>query len=242
MISVCLATYNGARYLREQIDSILPQLNSGDELLIADDGSTDATLTIVSSYGEQLRLVASGRAGGVVANFERALAAASGDLIVLSDQDDVWLPGRLDLVREHLGGAALLMMNAVVVDADARPLGPDLYSMLGFHRGFMRTLIRTRYVGCCLALRRELLDLALPFPKRIQWHDWYLALIAELLFSVEVRPEKTLLFRRHDHNASPTSSGSRASLISRLQARLWMLHAIAVVLGRRIRGRPAARR
>lgn len=240
MISVCLATYNGAMYLHEQIDSILPQLGADDELLVSDDGSTDATLAILATYGNRLRLVATGRAGGVVANFERVLLAAAGDFIVLCDQDDVWLPGRLDLVRARLKNVSLLMMNAIVVDASAHPLGPDIYSMLGFHRGFFRTLIKTRYVGCYLAFRREVLALALPFPARIQWHDWFIALIAELLFTIEVRPEKTLLFRRHDYNASPTSRGSTASLRSRLKARLWMLRALAVVLVRYCRNKAGA--
>ena len=122
-VSVCLATYNGARFLRAQIDSILPQLGTGDELLVSDDGSTDDTLAVLATYGNRLRLVGTSRAGGVVRNFERALAAACGDLVVLSDQDDVWLEGRLDLVRERLRDVSLLMMNGEVVDGDLRPLG-----------------------------------------------------------------------------------------------------------------------
>lgn len=203
-----------------------------DELLISDDGSSDGTLDILASYGTQVRVIGSKRAGGVVANFERVLSAASGDLIVLCDQDDVWLPNRLELVRERLAHVSMLMMNADVVDAKAQSLGMDVYGMVGFHPGFLRTLIQNKYVGCCLAFRRELLVLALPFPSHIQWHDWYLALIAELLFEVESHPTKTLLFRRHGHNASPTGQRSGASLLSKLKARAWMSRAVLIALRR----------
>jgi glycosyltransferase involved in cell wall biosynthesis len=237
MLSVCLATYNGARYLREQIDSILPQLGAADELVLSDDGSSDTTLDIIASYGGRVRLVGTARAGGVVANFERALSSALGDLIVLSDQDDVWLPGRLELIRERLEHSSMLMMNAEVVGADGQPIGQDVYELVGFRGGFLPTLIQNKYVGCCLAFRRELLVLALPFPRHIQWHDWYLALIAELLFDVEAHPRKTLLFRRHGNNASPTGLKSSTSLLSKLRARAWMSRALVVVLLRRLRNR-----
>ena len=229
-VSVCLASYNGARYIRAQIDSILPQFEPGDELLISDDGSTDDTLGILFEYGERLRIVGRDRAGGVVRNFERVLSAARGDFVVLSDQDDVWLDGRLALIRNRLLDVPLVMTNGEVVDAHLKPTGQDIRQLVGFHNGFLRTFAANRYVGCCMAFRRELLEIALPFPSHIQWHDWYLALLGELLFTCEYEPRKTILFRRHASNASNTGLRSRSTLIQKAIARFWMARAVAIAL------------
>lgn len=230
--SVCIATYNGARWLRAQIDSILPQLKPGDELLVSDDGSTDETLQILKSYGVRLRIVGTTRIGGVVPNFERVLSAASGDIVVLADQDDVWLDGRLNLIRAQLDKVTLIMTNGKVVDADLKPTGQDVYQLVNFHNGFLRTFASTKYVGCCMAFRRELLQVALPFPAHIQWHDWYLALIGELLFKVSHTQQTTILFRRHENNASNTGQRSSASILKKLKNRFWMMRATAIATHR----------
>ena len=235
-VSVCMATYNGQQYLQAQIDSILHQLGPHDELLVSDDGSTDGTLAVLGSYGDRIRLVAQCRAG-VVKNFERALAAARGDIVVLSDQDDVWLEGKIALVRERLGNNTLLMMNGIVVDSALAPVGKDVFEFVDFRNGFFRNFVRPRYVGCCLAFRRELLDIALPFPSRISWHDWYLSLVAELLFEPAFDQTRTILFRRHRDNASSTGQGSRNSLVVKIRMRLWMARAVCIAVWRRTRRR-----
>lgn len=234
-ISVCLASWNGEQYIREQIDSILSQLREGDELLVSDDGSTDTTPDILRSYGSSIRVVGTARAGGVVPNFERVLAEARGGIVVLSDQDDVWLEGRLDLVRERLGHVELLMMNGEVVDADLRSLGVDVHGFVRFRPGFLKTFVSNRYVGCCMAFRRELLAVALPFPAGIQIHDWYIALVGELLFSCESRKERTILFRRHGRNDSTTGLPSPRPIWKRVGARAVMLHAVALAYLRYVR-------
>jgi glycosyltransferase involved in cell wall biosynthesis len=241
-LSVCLASYNGAPYLRAQIDSILVQLRPGDELVVSDDGSTDDTAQILASYGDRLRVVGTSRAGGVVRNFERALSAARGDLVALSDQDDVWLEGRVELIRDRLRAVTLVMTNGEVVDSELRPTGQDVYQSVGAHRGLVRNFVKSTYVGCCMAFRRELLDVALPFPSHIQWHDWYLALLGELLFAPERHPRNTILFRRHANNASSTGQRSRAGLFDKAVARLWMARALAVAVLRMLARRRRSQR
>jgi glycosyltransferase involved in cell wall biosynthesis len=218
--------------LRAQIDSILSQLGPSDEMLVSDDGSTDGTPEILASYGNRLRIVGTSRAGGVVRNFERVLSAARCDLVVLSDQDDVWLDGRLSLLRGGLRDATLVMTNGEVVDANLKPSGQDVYQLVRFHNGFIRTFAATRYVGCCMAFRRELLEVALPFPSHLQWHDWYIALVGELLFTCRFDHTKTILFRRHANNASCTGQRSSSSLFEKLRARFWMARAIFIVAWR----------
>src|SRR5205823_11558456 len=100
-------------------------------VLVADDGSTDDTLARIAAYGSRVRIVARGRAGGVVPNFERVLAAATGDGIVLCDQDDVWLPGRLALLRRRLSDCLLVVTNGAVVDDALRPRGQDVFGLVG---------------------------------------------------------------------------------------------------------------
>jgi glycosyltransferase involved in cell wall biosynthesis len=226
---VCMATFDGAPYLAAQVDSILAQLGPRDELVVADDGSTDRTPEILAGYGDRLRVVGTSRVGGVVANFERALAAARGELVALSDQDDVWLDGRAALIRERLGKATLVAMNGVVVDEALAPLGRTVFQQVGVPGGFLRTLAVNRYVGCCMAFRRELLAAALPFPPRIAAHDWFIALVAERLFDVANDDQPLILFRRHGGNASTTGSSSRHGLGSRLAMRWRMLRAVARV-------------
>jgi glycosyltransferase involved in cell wall biosynthesis len=232
MISVCMATYNGGAYLKEQIDSVLMQLQQGDELIIADDGSCDGTVDVIKSYGSRVKLLAVDRVGGVVKNFERLLIACNGEVIILCDQDDIWLDGRVDFIRERLRGVTLLVMNGEVVGPDLTSLGKDIYTMVGVPGGFIGTFISTRYVGACMAFRRELLDVVLPFPSNIRWHDWFIALVAVLLFDVECSDRRTILFRRHGNNASDTGLPSRNSLFDKIKMRYWMLRAVLIAVYR----------
>ena len=118
MISVCLASYNGEKYIKEQLDSILSQLNDEDELIVSDDGSTDSTPEILSSYSEQfpiLRIV-KGPGKGVIKNFEYAISLAKGELIFLSDQDDIWCSSKVSRVKEAFSSSG---KNCMLVLHDA---------------------------------------------------------------------------------------------------------------------------
>lgn len=234
-LSVCIATYNGAKYIDEQLSSILSQLRDGDEVLIADDGSTDDTVSRVLSYGRQVRLVSTQRVGGVVANFERVLAAAKGVGLVLCDQDDVWLPGRLDLIRERLSTCQLVVLNGQIVDEHLVSRGKTIFEVLHARAGFWPNLIKNSFIGCCMAFRHEIRDRSLPFPAGVPWHDWYIGLVAESIGSVERIDTVTMLYRRHGGNLSPTGEKSGNSLLRKLLIRLAVTRAvlISVFLSRR---------
>ena len=234
-ISVCMATYNGEKYLVEQIDSILAQLKPGDELVVSDDGSTDSTKVILRGFGDSLRLVGETRAGGVVANFSRALEHARGDLILLADQDDVWLPGRVDLFRAELTRHDLILSNAVVVDENLRPIGTTLFDQTRPTLGFWRNLYRNSFVGCCMGFRRSLLRFALPLPSVTPWHDWLLGLLFCLRGSTVQVHIPLLLYRRHGANASLTGEASTNGIVRKAKLRWMMLRALAICLLRRSR-------
>ncbi len=235
-----MATYNGAAYLREQIDSVLAQLQPGDELLIADDASKDDTPLILSSYGDALSVVASSRAGGVVRNFERVLQRAVGDIVVLVDQDDVWLPGRLARLRSELASCDLVVANAWVVDAALQGRTRTVFDQLRAAPGVLRNWCgRSSFVGCCMAFRIGLLRRALPFPALTPWHDWLLGLLASVSGRVRFIDEPLMLFRRHGANASQTGDESSNGIVTKAVLRLRVgIALVRCLLRARGRSRP----
>lgn len=221
MISVCMATCNGERYLQAQLDSVLVQLDAGDELVIADDCSTDGTLALIEQRGDpRIRLLPSKLRLGVVANFERALSAARGEYVFLCDQDDVWLPNKRTVFIKALANADLVVSDCRLTDADLNELASSFFSLRNSGPGLLRNLLRNSFLGCCMAFRRSLLIRALPFPVGLPMHDTWLGLLASANSSVRFVPEVTLLYRRHGDNASPTGGRSHFSRFTQLSFRL----------------------
>jgi glycosyltransferase involved in cell wall biosynthesis len=206
-ISVCMATFNGEQYIGEQLGSIIPQLADQDELVISDDSSTDRTLRIIEGFGNaHLRLFSGNIFHSPVYNIENAVKHAEGDIIVLSDQDDVWLSNKLPLIRSHfsrrMSAVSTLVLDGYVINQHGRATGDTLFHTLKPGKGVIRNLYRNTYMGCCMAFTRELLRIALPFPPNIPMHDSWLGILSELYGSVEFMPEKTINYRRHPLNQS----------------------------------------
>ena len=169
-VSVCMAAYHGERYIEAQIRSVLPQLRQGDELLVSDDapgGETERIVRALALEDARVRYLR-GPGQGVVRNFASVLSAASGDVMFLCDQDDVWLPDKLRLVlREIEGGACLVVHDARVTDENLRVTAPSYFALHGSRPGFWRNFLRNSYMGCCMAFTRDVRDAALPFPSGI---------------------------------------------------------------------------
>jgi len=221
VISVVLCTHNGAEYVEQQVLSILGQKPAPDELVLGDDASIDGTVDIVSglvdehrSSGGSIELVVLRHdpALGVVANFSDALQHARGDVIALSDQDDIWHPGKLAAaVAAFDADPALLLLHtdARLVDAGGAPLGMTVLEALettageraGLERGdaFATLLRRNLVTGATAVLRRELLALAVPFPSG--WvHDEWLAAIAAAAGTLRLLAEPLIDYRQHGSN------------------------------------------
>ena len=205
-ISVCMATRNGERFIGEQLASILPQLGPDDELVISDDSSTDRTLEIIRGFIDpRIRLLEGNTFFSPVFNFENALRHATGDVIALSDQDDVWLPDKVATIRERFAvkpsQVYLLVLDGEVIDEEGHLLHDSVQSRLAAGRGagagIARNIFDNTYLGCCMAFSRELLEYALPFPRRIPMHDMWLGLVAELFGTTEFVPVKTMRYRKH---------------------------------------------
>lgn len=223
MISVCMGTYNGEKYIREQIDSILPQLAETDELIISDDGSTDRTCEIAQSCDDPRITLLHGNFHSPIYNLENALRHAKGEQIYLADQDDVWMPDKVAVTQRYLQDHDCVVSDAVVVDAKRQVLYPSFRQLRHTGPGFVRNLLKNGYIGCCMAVNRRILDLALPFPEDIPMHDIWLGMIAEKYGRSVFLDEKLIEYRRHGDNASQTAEKSRYSLKQKLAFRTSVL-------------------
>lgn len=229
LTSVALASCDGERWIGAQVESILTQLGPNDELVVADASSTDQTLEILEGFADpRLRILRNLPRGDIPGSFERALVECRGDVLFLSDQDDVWLPGKVDLCLRALEatGASLVVHDARIVDDAGRVLAESFLAKRRFRPGFFRNLWRPGYLGCALAFQRDLLDLALPFPKNLPMHDWWLGLLAERLAGVETVRTPLILHRRHGGNANFDPGESPYGPVRRLGFRLRMAKAL----------------
>jgi glycosyltransferase involved in cell wall biosynthesis len=216
-----MATCQGERWIEAQVSSILEQLGPRDELVVADASSTDRTLEVVRDLaGDRARILEQMPRGNVPATFEAALRACKGETIFLADQDDEWLPGKVEICAEALAGIRLLALHdARVVDADGRILSESFFAERATRGGFWPNLWRPGYLGCALALRRELLRSALPFPIGVPMHDWWMGLLAERLGGVALVREPLVLHRRHGANANFDPNRSPYTLAKRFAFR-----------------------
>ena len=206
-ISVCMATYNGEKYLSEQLASIVGQLQPDDELIISDDSSTDATISIIESLRDsRIKLLPGNRFYNPIYNFENALKHAEGDVIVLSDQDDIWLDNKLSVIRHHFHtkppGIYTLVLDGCIIDDKGAVTYKSIFESIGSRKGILKNLYDNTYMGCSMAFSRELLSIALPFPKGIPMHDSWLGLLTECFGTVEFVKEKTIKYRRHPAHKS----------------------------------------
>lgn len=199
MNSVCMATYNGSRYLREQLDSILSQIAIDDEVVISDDGSTDDTCSIIGSYSDSRIRLLHHSGHNYVLNFEYCLRHSKGDIIFLSDQDDVWLPHKYVTCLDALREVDLVCTNAIVTDDSLHPLCADFFTYHHSRGGIFYTLFNNSYSGNCMAFRRSLLRYALPIHVTC---DGWLGLVAEVIGSTLFISTPCIYYRRHSDAVS----------------------------------------
>lgn len=221
--SICLACFNGEKYIKDQLISVLAQIGRDDEVVISDNGSSDRTLEIIESLHDERIKVLNCTTLGVVKNFQNCLVNASGKYIVLCDQDDVWLEGRLDAARCALYSSDLSVVGMLVVNEHLEPL--ELGSSFTYpSTSFFKTFYSNGFSGCCLAFRRNVLDIVLPFPDRLPMHDWWIVLMLILLKkNINISENKFLLYRRHKNNVSNTANNSKSTFLSKLYMRLLIL-------------------
>lgn len=218
LVSIALCTYNGERYLRQQMDSLLAQDYAPWELVVVDDASSDSTPEILASYAAldpRVRVYRNAENIGLQANFRRAFSQCGGALIAPCDQDDLWLPDKLSRLTRALDVAGSTTMMAYcdseLVDEDGTPLGrrisdklvlADIEDPAGF--AFCNCVS-----GHAMLFRRELLDRALPFPDEV-FYDWWLAFVAASVSRIVYVDAPLVRYRQHS-GAQTDFSGLRSA-------------------------------
>lgn len=227
MISVCMATYNGEKYIKEQIDTILCQLSDDDELIISDDHSTDSTIEIINSYHDKrIRLFYNNGIKGCTHNFENALKQVRGDFIFLADQDDIWLSNKLDRMKSYLteGGYDLVMCNCTLVDENLQIIKSPFFDKdCPMERSVLSNLYRCACLGCCLIFTRKALQAFLPFPKNVALHDLWIYLFAIINLRCGYLYEELQLYRRHGATVTFAGRKNTNSLWFKIKYRAYVL-------------------
>lgn len=219
-----MTTHNGEKFISQQIHSILLQLNKDDELIISDDSSTDKTIEKIKYINDQrIKLLKNNTFFNPTLNFENALQHATGDIIILSDQDDIWLPGKVTTTLLLLENHDLLLSDCKVIDEYGQQLHNSFFALNNSKSGIIHNIIKNSYIGCCMAFNQKILSKSLPFPKDTPMHDWWIGMIAESCGKAYFLPKPLVLYRRHNNNASDSSGKSHFSFLKKLHFRFILI-------------------
>ncbi len=225
MISVCIPTYNGEKFIKKQLESILKQLSMDDEVIISDDSSTDSTLSIIDSFNDsRIKLYKNNTFHSPIYNLENALNKAKGEFIFLSDQDDIWNEDKVYNCMKNLEKYDLIVSDAEIIDGDGNLLYESFYEQNKTKKGRIYNFLKNGYLGCCMAFKASVLKDSLPFPKQLPMHDIWIGNIAAFKgYKILFTEGKLIKYRRHGNNASIASEKSSRSIIKRLSDRLIIL-------------------
>lgn len=236
-VSVCMAAYNGEKYIEEQISSILCQLGAEDELIIVDDASTDATFLKVKSFNDaRINLYKNEKNSGHVRSFERAILESKNEVIFLADQDDIWVEGRVKKMM-----SALLDSKAAVLCTSMKCFGgrSSIFDRFVDLDGLMdnRVIVnvvqmflgKIPYFGCAMCFRAEMKSIILPIPHYVEAHDIWVATVGNILGVMHHSAFVSLMHRIHQSNVTPLKS---RSIKSKLKSRIILLRMIAEACSR----------
>lgn len=234
MVSVCMASRNGEKFIKQQIESILSQLDKNDELIISDDNSSDNTISIIETIGDsRIKLVKHEPAKkkhkyGVgfyyaTANFENALKFAKGDIVFLSDHDDIWEDNKVRICSDELKKYDFVMSNFSLIDENGVETNPKYLNFNPIAGGLIKTAYISKMQGCTMAFKRCVLEKSMPFPKNLMLHDAWIGLIAKKHFSVKYIDLSLIKYRRTGTNVSTSAGKSNNPIWFRLYYRLKIL-------------------
>lgn len=204
-VSVAMATFDGTRFLPEQLDSLARQTRKPDELVVVDDGSRDDTVAVLQQFAQtapfDVRITTNAINLGFAQNFGKALSLCTGDVIFPCDQDDWWFEDKIATMLaalETYPETALLLCDTMMTDEALRPSGRTKLGQIRAN-GLPD---RAHVMGCCMAIRRDLVELAMPIPKSVRGHDNWIAQIADELGLTRRLEQKLQYYRLHGRNAS----------------------------------------
>lgn len=231
MISVCMAAYNGEKYIEEQISSILPEIGPEDELIVSDDGSTDSTVAIIQKFvasDTRVKLIKNTtHSHGTRGNSVNALSAAKGDIIFLADQDDIWIPGKVEKMLSALPGYDCVHHDSIITDDTLTEISPSLYALEHNGPGVIKNMKHGTFYGSHMVITRKLLDCCFPFPENDEvGHDLWIGLVASMRFKINYINDKLIYYRRHEGVHCDLFNPSKRSLSKKLYGRIVMAYYI----------------
>lgn len=239
MISVCMAVFNGETYLEQQILSLILQKNKIDEVVIVDDASTDGSFEVINNLNlPNKKLFINDINLGHVKTFEKTLSYAIGDIIFLSDQDDVWMEDKIATIKKifdlnptvNLVHHELLYVDSELhkLDRPLRLINFGLQNRFGF---LLRQFYKPELFGCGIAIRKSLIEKLLPFPRNLYAHDHWLSIIAALHSDVYMSPLQLVKYRQHSNNLTPKKRNTFSKI---LKLRILFAQMIVIALYRKI--------
>lgn len=239
LISVIVATYNGARYIQEQLDSIIHQTYPNLEIVITDDRSTDATMSILETYAAQysnIRVYQNETNLKYVRNFEKGMRLAKGEFIAPSDQDDIWELDKLQVLMDHMGDHNIIYCNSVLIDANGKEMGQQLSDIKRLHSfdSCLNYAIGNSAPGHAMLIRKQVIQDCDVFPSMIP-HDYWLGFVATFHSQVYFLDKVMVRYRQHDANVFGAAKAadrtapkpkkiSKAELQAKARERVYLLY------------------
>jgi len=208
-IDILMATYNGEKYLVEQLDSIINQTYRNWNLLIRDDNSTDKTLEIIQNYhkkDKRIKILKDNKGNlGIVRNFEELLKNSESEFIMFSDQDDIWVENKLDMylkmIEKIKNKGFMIHSDAILFDKNKSNILKETFiSKKAINKGLENVFFNYFVQGATILISKEIKNFILPFPKEVYLHDRYIHLISELFFERIFVNKALIYYRQHGDN------------------------------------------
>lgn len=230
MISVCMATFNGEKYILEQLHSILLQLGKDDEVIISDDSSTDGTIKLINSIADsRIKVFPNQNFHNPTLNFQNAITKSNGDIIFLADQDDYWFSKKVSVMVDYLSMYDLVVSDCQIGDENLKVVLNSHFEWRHSKSGLFKNLYKNSYLGCCIAFNRKILTKALPFPSYIPMFDTWIGLISDIYFKTYFIPEKLMIYRRHSNNVTKFTSDFKSVNSYYLRIKNRLLFGLALI-------------
>ncbi|MGB5965062.1 MAG: glycosyltransferase family 2 protein [Sulfurimonadaceae bacterium] len=223
LVSIPILTYNGEKYLREQLDSIFNQSYKNIEVLAFDDGSIDGTIDILEQYHKShgLQYTINSTNLGFVKNAQCSLEACRGDFIAPSDQDDIWKPEKIEKLLEHIGDSVLIYADSSTMDEDGTKHDDNYFAnRVNLIQGSnpKNFFFENSVSAHAMLFRKELLKHALPIPKAFNYHDWWIGFVAASFGKISLYPDPLVYYRRHSEQVTKHANDKNYSFWSRVKA------------------------
>ncbi|MDX4036584.1 glycosyltransferase family 2 protein, partial [Aliarcobacter skirrowii] len=237
LVSIAMCTYNGSRFIKEQLDSILNQTYKNIELVIVDDGSKDNTIDIINQYVQKdnrIKVFQNEKNLGFVKNFEKAITLCKGDFIALADQDDIWKQNKIEVFLHDIKDNILIYSDAIVIDKNSEILDKEfIRSSSNLVRGKCNKafIFENCVSGNTLMFKKELVQYILPIPKKIRFHDIWIAFVSSTVGTITYTQESLTFYRRYDEQITKHIEKDYSSLFDRFRKKeeLYLEHAKIIV-------------